>query len=940
MSIVTNELVYFTGKNERKRDFSGLESAFSPQERLAYLAEYQKQARDWYEDQGLDQQAVEPEQVDAFLKTVSDLPRTRMRRTIRFDTMTAYELSKQPQYQNLHLYCQAKVEENQLVFPGRKIRPTSCALYELKGNDVFTVSMDVWIPEDYRCTASARCGTAQAGRIVELRVGTVEQVKVKFYNTGEICAFSKNMWEPKQVLLGKVRFDQWNSLAITVGDQITVTANGETTEGIIPVTKGKIDGIFFDGGMFPRGTWKVANLAVNGQKLSFDKNEVEEEPLPEGREVSLPYAIGGCQKRDRKLYLVKRFSVDEFEDAVLELETLDPCGKVWINDQLVLDTDTFTRHDISVAQWLKPGENELKILVEPRAPEVYYYWHRHTDCYNGWFCGSVALHLTAKHRIEDLQVRTRRVQPKVSAEATLTLNDQFKGTVRLYAAKCYPDAGEKKLLAEKAVDGDTVTILFSQELALWSDEQPNLYIIRAELLDNNGDPIDDYAVETGFRTICQKDGQIYLNDRKVLLNGALLMQFLPPYEEVPINHNCPTTYQIAWQAMMLKAMNGNLMRLHLLGYGTNDPRFARICDRLGIMLVWTTRLIDTLEELIWDDGCWQEEEAYLQQILSVANYPSIVMYEGSNEFHPKDLAVIDRMYDKFVDGIKRVDDTRLLTPCSHLYYGGGIYDIGCRYYSDDGSMDEKGNPARSGHGWTDDSVIRSTHTYSLLCGYGESWEAMRKQQWSWQDEMLESGEHSYLITEYAVTALPNPNTKEARENPYVESYERPDEIGAIGRWFNTDEWAESQALQALCAFQGIKHMRRLHVDGMTWCCLMSGANNGSYMKPPIDFYGYKKLGFYGLRDGYRPVFACKEDIDLSYGTEESITPMILQDGRDGSFDLVVSVLDQNGKIICTQTYLGVKLVEGEQPTLPAFRPNWVQAGYYTIRCELNSTEEV
>ena len=241
---------------------------------------------------------------------------------------------------------------------------------------------------------------------------------------------------------------------------------------------------------------------------------------------------------------------------------------------------------------------------------------------------------------------------------------------------------------------------------------------------------------------------------------------------------------------------------------------------------------------------------------------------------------------------------------------------------------------QSRHGWKDDAVIRSAHTYSLLCGYGTSWEEMRKQGWKWQRELLESRKHSYLITEFAVTSLPNPTTTEALVNSYVESYERPDEIGAIGRLFEKGEWRESQALQALCAFAAVKQMRKMGVDGMTWCCLMSGANNGSYMKPPIDFYGYKKLGFYALRDAYRSVYACKEDIDISYGNQDVISPLVFGDAKDVAYDLTVSVINERDEVIDKVEYFMVKPSVADNVVLKAFKPKWQEKGYYTLEFKL------
>lgn len=935
--IQTHELVYFTGRKEKTADFSGQANCLSEAERLTYLHHYQKAARRWWGDEALDEKAATEAEAAEFLKTVQR-PKPQVRRETELETMQAFYVKNSNPYKNLRLYCGTKAEGNTLVFPARYIRPTPCAGVLFKPREHVAVSFSVYIPAEYRCTQSERCGDAQAGRVVELRHKTLDIVKLKLFNTGEICAMSGDMWVPDYTDLGRVCFDAWNDFEICVGEDVSVTVNGGLTQHISKTAQGMADSLFFDGGMFPEGTWRVRQICIDNVPIAFEKND-HAESLEALGEVRLPYAIGGFAHRDEPLLLVKRFDAGTFEHAVLHFETLDPCGKIWLNGTLLSDTGHFDTQTICVNDVLRETDNELKILIEPRAPEVYYFWHRHTDCYNGWFCGRVTLSLTQRIYITELRLICNEVQPLVSAQAEVCLNSPMRGTVEVRLAQSYPLQTEEISLLTTKIDGESISLHFGGDFMLWNPDAPVLYTVRVVLYDENGQATDDFAAETGFRTIEQRDGAVYLNGRKEFLRGALLMQFLPPLAAVPVNHNCPTSEQIALQALMLKHMNGNFMRLHLLGYGTNDVRYAEICDRLGLMLVWTTRYIDSIETAVWDKP-WPECEAFKKQIAAVVNHPSVIMYEGSNEFHAKDLKTIDRMYDAFCDMADSIDKTRLLSPCSHLYYGGGIYELGCRYYGDNGRHDEAGAACQSGRGWVHERVVRSAHTYCLLCGYGASWERMRIQNWPWQQEMLESRRHSYLVTEFAVTALANPNTPEAVKAPYVESYERPNEIGAIGREFTQAEWRESQAYQALCAFHSVAHMRLLGVDGMTWCCLTSGANNGSYLKPPIDFYGYKKLGFYALKDAFRDVFACNASVDIGLGTEDSVKPVILNTACSGDYNVYVDVVNEKGITVDTKAYNHVSLDETEHcKKLEEFYPSWHAAGYYTIAFKMEQIEE-
>lgn len=931
--IVTRELVYFTGTKERYLDFSGSESSLPENMRMEYLSNYQKSARKWYDDASLNCKAYAETEIDDFLKNLSSVPMPKVRKEIRFNKMTAELKYKTPEFENLHLYCGATVKNNEIVFPHRDVRPTPCAKIDFQESETVTVTFSVFVSKDYKCKQKTQCGTAQAGRVVEVRSKTLDIAKIKIFNTGEVYSFSKNKWEPEMKLLGMIHFDEWNTFCIEISGSVNITVNGRTFYGIEKTNANVADNLFFDGGMFPRDEWRVKDIKISGKVFACKKNTCKQGTTQTIGEVKLPYATGGYENRDKQLFLKKKFDAGRFKEAFITLSTLDPCGKAWLNGKLILETDTFLKNDICVTDLLKEKDNELVILVEPRPPEVYYYWHRHDDCYNGWFCGEVMVTLTEEHYIKKLDIATKQIDGKVYANADVLFNKNVSGKIDLAVKKCFPQE-EKEITVKNIVfSGNRINFDFEGDFEPWDTENPALYTVRAILYDKNDKCIDDFIIETGFRTVRQREGAIYLNGKKIQLNGALIMQFLPPYNEVPINHNCPTDRQIVMQMLMLLNMNANTARLHILGYGTNDRRFARVCDRLGIMLIWTTRLIDSLENLAWE-GEWTEKDAYSFQIEEVKNYPSVIMYEGSNEYHSWDLATIDRMYDEFVTMAENTDKTRLLSPCSHLYYS---EYFPCKNYRTDGKRDEHGNAAQSSFGWLHPNVVRSAHTYVYLCGYGEPWERMRKQQWDEQTEMIESNKHSYIVSEYAVAALPNPSTKEALQKPYVASYERADEIGAVGRLFQEGEWRESQALQALCAFNATKLMRIKGVDGLLWCCLMSGANNAAYMKPPIDFYGYKKLGYYALRDAFRPIYAASGDCCISYGIKDMIQPIVITEAHRGRYILNITITDENGQTLDKTVYDEINL-DGSNMPLERFRPLWEKRGYYEICYELSPKE--
>ena len=56
--------------------------------------------------------------------------------------------------------------------------------------------------------------------------------------------------------------------------------------------------------------------------------------------------------------------------------------------------------------------------------------------------------------------------------------------------------------------------------AIWSAEQPNLYLLTVALLDARGRTIEATAIRTGFRSVKVKDRQLLINGRAVLIKGV------------------------------------------------------------------------------------------------------------------------------------------------------------------------------------------------------------------------------------------------------------------------------------------------------------------------------------------------------------------------------------------------------------------------------------
>ncbi len=901
---------------------NGKNASFSKEEQLEYIEKF---TQDYFavHGKGLDSHVVSDAECMQALKAVQK-PVNGFRKERRIENVRASLLNKQG-YKYLRLYSSkaSVVGEKIFLAEGNNCPPMACAsIVGLKG----ILSATLLFKCDKRFNTFLRGGidTTVTGKIIEFRCGVHEIAKLQLYSDGQVCVRinKPDKYHQKNIVIGRFEFEKENKIELSFyGEGFLVSLNGGELQSFCGQYEGMPDNLFLGNGMYTHGDFIVEPrlYAVEGLVNVFEKynGQIKEELL--GGKV-LPFCVGTFKDKDKTLKIEKIFDyVPEGETPFLCISTIDPCGEVWINDKLVVKTRDFMPICEDISSFLQAGKNKLEIIVEPRAPENLCTWHRCDDPYFGWFVGEISIEERGKCYIDSVKINTLKTCP-VNIESIVRFNCKVEGGELLV----YLD---EEQVACYSLDGDICSVQAAIAKAkAWTPESPTLYNVKYQLR-KDGEVVDEYVVRTGFRTLSQENGRLLLNGEDFIMKGALLMQYLPPYEEIPLNHMCPTDVQIMKQALIAKKMNANTVRMHHLGYGTNDERFARIFDAVGLTVIWTTRLIDSVAEIIWD-GKWYQKEMYQRQMREVINNPSIVMWEGANEqyFYRED---IDNIYRQFVQAVREVDETRWICPVSHLYYANDAYDKGCQYYQDNGKEDEFFRPVQACKEWNDSMVVRSAHTYTWLLGYGENWDRLENQDWSGQANLLESKNHAYLVTEYAVIGRQNPNVPEAKEYFNDKSYEYGDE-SVIGYDFSGDKWLLSQGYQAIAAKYCSKKMLSLSADGLLWCCLTGGANDGSYLKPIVDFYGYPKLAFYALQEAFQDSVCFQNDVDVLWGKGHKLKPLIVCKADNKPHSVRVEIFNDREEVVFKKEVEKV-LFDRRLIALPEEEVFFAEDGYYKIK---------
>jgi beta-galactosidase/beta-glucuronidase len=145
----------------------------------------------------------------------------------------------------------------------------------------------------------------------------------------------------------------------------------------------------------------------------------------------------------------------------------------------------------------------------------------------------------------------------------------------------------------------------------WSPEEPNLYMLVAELIDETG-----YAakIETrfGLRKIEARGCCVYLNNKGVYLDGILYQPGTASYEEIKSH------------MYAMKKLGCNLVRIHIAGV---DPRIYNLADKMG-MLLWVE--VPSPHSSTHRSRGFHREEL-MRMLALIETHPSVVIWSLYNE---------------------------------------------------------------------------------------------------------------------------------------------------------------------------------------------------------------------------------------------------------------------------------------------------------------------
>nr|WP_311451160.1 glycoside hydrolase family 2 TIM barrel-domain containing protein [uncultured Porphyromonas sp.] len=369
-----------------------------------------------------------------------------------------------------------------------------------------------------------------------------------------------------------------------------------------------------------------------------------------------------------------------------------------------------------------------------------------------------SVYLTAKPQtqLRDLQViprcdsRTKEWSLDITSEITsqILANKVPQGILRyrLYRVELYSDnvASVPDAVTEVRLPlgGSTKANLIVSQPRLWSAEQPNRYVLVAELYDKSGKKLLDQAsLYTGLRQVEIRDTEakddefgrkgryFYVNDCPVKLKGT------NRHETNPERGHAITHEQMEQEVFLMKRANINHVRN---SHYPPAPYWYYLCDKYGIYLEDEANIES--HEYYYGKASLshvpefeaQHVSRMLEMVYANINHPSIVIWSLGNEAGPGENFV------KSYRATKAVDTTRPI----QYERNNDIVDMGSNQYPSigwvEGAAEGKYKIKYPFH------ISEYAHSMGNACGgLSDYWKAIERTNficggaiWDWVDQAI------------------------------------------------------------------------------------------------------------------------------------------------------------------------------------------------------------
>lgn len=278
------------------------------------------------------------------------------------------------------------------------------------------------------------------------------------------------------------------------------------------------------------------------------------------------------------------------KDITIRFEGVEQAMYVWLNGHFVgYAEDTFTPSEFDLTPYLEE-ENRLAVEVHKRSTAAFL---EDQDFFR--FFGifrDVVLIARGKNHLEDLWLRPQLDDTYQKGKLDVSLSFENLAVESDLEVRVL-DLDKQTIYEEKHTIAETMQLSVDLgEVVLWDHFSPNLYTLEIETSDGNG--VTEYVeYPFGFRKIELKDKVMYLNGKRLIINGV------NRHEWSEKTGRAITLADMEKDLAVIK--NANINGVRTSHYPNQIPWYF-LCDQAGIHVMAETNLES--------HGSWQKMGAF------------------------------------------------------------------------------------------------------------------------------------------------------------------------------------------------------------------------------------------------------------------------------------------------------------------------------------------
>ena len=332
-------------------------------------------------------------------------------------------------------------------------------------------------------------------------------------------------------------------------------------------------------------------------------------------------------------------------------------AKLGEENLVVIKVDNMLSEDTIPQGNLSPDYGGVTTWRKGNFPDVHYDFFPY-----GGIHRPVVLYCTEKNFVEDVTIKT--------------CIENTNGLVK-YDIKWQGSDVAKIRINVKGVATEEIVISgneYQDELIIpncqfWSPENPFLYNLNIQLLDQNDQVLDDYNLPVGVRTIQVENSKLLLNGKPIYLKG------FGRHEDLNVIGRGLSLPHMVKDFSLMKWINANSFRTSHYPY---SEEIMQMADRQGFLVIDETAA-NTLAFNAVNDNTLEEHRKQLRELYQRdKNHPSVIMWSISNESETWEESSVP-YFKVLADDMKKLDDTR---PCTMVITGEAEGDKGAIQYFD------------------------------------------------------------------------------------------------------------------------------------------------------------------------------------------------------------------------------------------------------------------